>query len=72
MKMNYTIIATGPWADGVQRTLIIPADSAEEACDIARDVYGATSAVSMGGRSVYLGPGGSTGGKTIRPDGDEN
>ncbi len=24
----------------------------------------ATSAVSMGGRSVYLGPGGSTGGKT--------
>ena len=70
MKLNYKVIATGPWVGELRRELIIPADSAAEACEIARSMYGATSAVSMGPQSPYLGPGSTSGGKIIDTSGN--
>lgn len=56
MKRVFRVIASGPWSGGLSRDMNIPADSAEEASQIAREVFGASSTVGMGCWGPYTGP----------------
>lgn len=40
MKRVVRVIAAGPWAGGFRQDVNIPADSAEEAADIAKSTFG--------------------------------
>lgn len=56
MKRVFRVIAAGPWAGGFRKDLNIPADSAEEAAEIAKTTFGATHTVNGGCWGPYTGP----------------
>lgn len=56
MKSVFRVMATGPWMGGSRKELNIPAESAEEANQIARETFGAASAHCAGFWGTYTGP----------------
>lgn len=56
MKKVFRVIAVGPWIDGFRRDINIPAETPEDAQKIARDTFGASTAISGGCWGPYTGP----------------
>jgi hypothetical protein len=54
--MRYTVTISGPFRDGVVKYVDVAAHSAEEALEIAKATYGASSARNAIPKGIYTSP----------------